>query len=81
MGLLTRAAVPSALKSTKRKLIKPSLGNLKSASVPGGKGRVSAGTQAINYVSEGTPLNVDWEPRSWPARGTCPTSTSCAASA
>ena len=60
MGLLTRAAVPSALKSTKRKLIKPSLGNLKSASVPGGKGRVSAGTQAINYVSEGTPLNVDW---------------------
>lgn len=44
-----------------RAMIKPALGNLKTTSGgKAGKGRVSAGTAAVTYVSEGQPLNIDW---------------------
>lgn len=48
--LMTRASVPKA-----------GLGNLLVSPGGGGaKGKVTAATQAVTYVSEGQPLNVDW---------------------
>lgn len=47
--LMTRAAVPKA-----------GLGNLILPGRGGGKGKVTAGTGAVTYVSDGQPLNIDW---------------------
>jgi HK97 family phage portal protein len=51
--LMVRAAVPKA-----------GLGNLITQPKSAGKGRVTAGTQSITYVSEGQPLNVDFNAES-----------------
>lgn len=40
--------------------IRPALGNLKSPAKAGGNGNVSAGTQGITYVTEGSPMQLDW---------------------